>query len=281
MVTVAGSATNPTIGTSAGDLMLSAATYKALQITGVAGAVNYAAIAGSASTHPHISSNSGGVFLGGAQANPEVLVGFSGGATRYITLTGSNGGNPTIGTSAGNLALAPAGGGSVILASGTNTGYELSDGTIAGVMRTASTILAIGTTTDHTVAMYAGGAIQAVFTSIPTATRYVSFTGSAAGNPTIGTSAGSLVISTTLSVSGNLFSAGYGQLHSDDATPAGGATNTGLFFGSAAVGIYFGSGAPTVAAARGSLYIRTDNGANTSLYVNRDGSTTWAAVTSA
>jgi hypothetical protein len=70
-------------------------------------------------------------------------------------------------------------------------------------------------------------------------------------------------------------------------TPAGGvssgtiAARTALTFGSSFVGIYIGSGAPTLTAAQGSLYIRTDNGANTSLYVNRDAGTTWAAVTSA
>jgi hypothetical protein len=69
----------------------------------------------------------------------------------------------------------------------------------------------------------------------------------------------------------------------DTATPAGGSTAARLLFGTTAgFGIYYGSGAPTVSAAAGSLYIRTDNaGASLRLYSNTSGSTTWAAITSA
>jgi hypothetical protein len=49
----------------------------------------------------------------------------------------------------------------------------------------------------------------------------------------------------------------------------------------AGMGVYFGSGAPTVAAAKGSIYLRSDgSSASTRLYVS-DGSTTWIAVTTA
>ena len=63
------------------------------------------------------------------------------------------------------------------------------------------------------------------------------------------------------------------------ATPAGGVA--GINLGSANIAILWGSGAPTATPARGSLYIRTDNGTNTALYVAKDASGTWAAVTSA
>jgi hypothetical protein len=47
------------------------------------------------------------------------------------------------------------------------------------------------------------------------------------------------------------------------------------------MGIYVGSGAPTVAAAKGSIYLRSDGSStSTRLYVS-DGSTTWIAVTTA
>lgn len=50
----------------------------------------------------------------------------------------------------------------------------------------------------------------------------------------------------------------------------------------AGLGIYFGSGAPTVSAAQGSLYIRTDgSSASTRLYVNTNGTTGWTNVTTA
>ena len=74
-----------------------------------------------------------------------------------------------------------------------------------------------------------------------------------------------------------------GNITADSATAlvAGGAsafiaTNTAV-----GMGMYIGSGAPTVAAAKGSLYLRSDgSSASTRLYVS-DGSTTWIAVTTA
>lgn len=68
---------------------------------------------------------------------------------------------------------------------------------------------------------------------------------------------------------------------SASALVAGGAaafigTNT-----AAGMGVYFGSGAPSVAAAKGSLYLRSDgNSVSTRMYVS-DGGTTWIAVTTA
>lgn len=50
----------------------------------------------------------------------------------------------------------------------------------------------------------------------------------------------------------------------------------------AGFGLYLGSGAPTITAAKGSLYLRSDgSSASTRLYVNSDGATTWVAVTTA
>ena len=48
------------------------------------------------------------------------------------------------------------------------------------------------------------------------------------------------------------------------------------------MGIYFGSGAPTVSAAKGSLYLRSDGSStSTRAYINSDGATTWTALTTA
>jgi hypothetical protein len=50
----------------------------------------------------------------------------------------------------------------------------------------------------------------------------------------------------------------------------------------AGMGVYFGSGAPTVAAAKGSLYLRSDgSGTADRAYINTNGSTTWTALTTA
>ena len=62
--------------------------------------------------------------------------------------------------------------------------------------------------------------------------------------------------------------------------PAGGTAGSGLKVSSTAnFGVFFGSGVPTLSAAKGSLYMRSDgSGINDRMYVNTDGSTTWTAV---
>jgi len=67
------------------------------------------------------------------------------------------------------------------------------------------------------------------------------------------------------------------------ATTSGGVQGAGIQFGSTFLfGVYFGSGAPTLSAAKGSLYLRSDGSTtNNRMYVNTDGSTTWTAVTTA
>jgi hypothetical protein len=83
------------------------------------------------------------------------------------------------------------------------------------------------------------------------------------------------VTAATVSATGNI------TADSASALVAGGAsafiaTNTAV-----GMGVYIGSGAPTVAAAKGSIYLRSDgSSASTRLYVS-DGSTTWIAVTTA
>ena len=52
----------------------------------------------------------------------------------------------------------------------------------------------------------------------------------------------------------------------------------------ASLGISFlaGTGAPTMSAAKGSIYVRTDGSStSTRMYINTDGGTTWTNVTTA
>jgi hypothetical protein len=67
------------------------------------------------------------------------------------------------------------------------------------------------------------------------------------------------------------------------AIPAGGTAGVGYKFSSTAnFGVFFGSGAPTLSAAKGSLYLRSDGSAtNNRAYINTDGGTTWTALTTA
>lgn len=65
----------------------------------------------------------------------------------------------------------------------------------------------------------------------------------------------------------------------DTATPSGGSAAAFLQLGTTAgFGIYFGSGAPTVSAAQGSIYLRTNGTTiNNRAYLNTGG-TTWTGI---
>ena len=80
--------------------------------------------------------------------------------------------------------------------------------------------------------------------------------------------------------SGAISSVGNARILSGTAVPAGGTAGAGYLMSSTAnLGVFFGSGAPTLSAAQGSLYLRTDSSTtNTRMYVNTDGSTTWTSV---
>lgn len=71
------------------------------------------------------------------------------------------------------------------------------------------------------------------------------------------------------------------QLLSTTAIPAGGSTGRGYRFSSTSnFGVFFGSGAPSLSAAQGSLYLRSDgNATNNRAYINTNGGTTWTAIT--
>lgn len=67
------------------------------------------------------------------------------------------------------------------------------------------------------------------------------------------------------------------------AIPAGGTAGRGFLLSSTSnFGVFFGSGAPTLTAAKGSLYMRSDGSGTTNrAYINTDGGTTWTALTTA
>lgn len=98
----------------------------------------------------------------------------------------------------------------------------------------------------------------------------------------------SVSIPGTLAVTGAITGAstsntGSVTAHSGTAVPAGGTAGAGLLVSSTAnLGVFFGSGAPTLSAAQGSVYIRTDGSStSTRLYINTNGATTWTNVTTA
>jgi len=74
---------------------------------------------------------------------------------------------------------------------------------------------------------------------------------------------------------------GGATFYSGTAVPAGGTTGAGVKLSSTAnLGVFFGSGAPTLSAAKGSLYLNTTGSGTTDrAYINTNGSTTWTALT--
>jgi hypothetical protein len=88
---------------------------------------------------------------------------------------------------------------------------------------------------------------------------------------------------TSLVITGGLTTTTDVTVRSATAIPAGGTTGSGIKFSSTTnFGVFHGSGAPTLSAAKGSLYLRSDgSGTGDRAYINTDGSTTWTALTTA
>lgn len=95
---------------------------------------------------------------------------------------------------------------------------------------------------------------------------------STTGAVTVDATFGADTTVSTLTASGNI------TADSTQAVVAGGAPAF-LATTTANLGIFIGSGAPTVSAAKGSLYLRTDGSSGTTrAYINTDGATTWTAI---
>jgi hypothetical protein len=100
------------------------------------------------------------------------------------------------------------------------------------------------------------------------------------------TTTGALIVSGGAGVAGNVFvggntsTVGNNAILTATAIPAGGTTGAGYKLSSTAnFGVFFGSGAPTLSAAQGSLYMRTDGSSTTTrMYINTNGTTGWTNV---
>jgi hypothetical protein len=96
------------------------------------------------------------------------------------------------------------------------------------------------------------------------------------GTVTVTGTFGAATSVTTLTATGNI------TADSASGLVAGGASAFIATNVAAGMGIYVGSGVPTVAAAQGSLYLRSDGSTtSTRAYINTNGSTTWTALTTA
>jgi hypothetical protein len=98
------------------------------------------------------------------------------------------------------------------------------------------------------------------------------------------TGTGNISLGRATTVNGQFQANGPALLAASESIAAGGGANcyTSVGQGATAPRIVAGSGAPTIAAPKGSLYLRIDgSGVGDRMYVNTDASTTWTAVTTA
>jgi fibronectin-binding autotransporter adhesin len=200
-------------------------------------------------------------------------------ATGVITSTANvTGGNILTGgliSAAGNVTGGNILGGANVNAT-THTGAtaSLSGNITGGNILTAGLISAAGNVTGGNILTaglisvtgnITGGNISAVI--------HTGTTASLSGNVT----GGNVLSSALISAVGNA------MILSGTAMPAGGTAGAGYKLSSTNnFGIFFGSGAPTLSAAQGSLYLRSDGSTtNDRMYVNTNGATTWTAVITA
>jgi hypothetical protein len=100
-------------------------------------------------------------------------------------------------------------------------------------------------------------------------------TGAVATSATFGTSTSVTSLAAT-----NITATATVTARSGVALTAGGAPGFIATTAANNMGIYFGSGVPTVSAAKGSLYLRSDGTTtNDRAYINTDGATAWTALT--
>lgn len=135
-----------------------------------------------------------------------------------------------------------------------------------------------GATNNNTALVYAkiGPAADWGATSVTSLPTFIGFSTTPAGALTAVTRM-SIQPNGRVEIGQNL------KVGQEQAIPAGGVAGQGITLSATTnFGIYFGSGVPTLSAAQGSLYMRSDGSStSTRMYVNTNGSTTWTAVTTA
>jgi hypothetical protein len=197
----------------------------------------------------------GQTLLGGASGAQTVQVNTTTNTGQYTLFTRNNASNEqqiqAVGAAGANISVSSAGVGSVILKTNTSTQQ-----------------FAIANTTS--------------------AVNYVQVTGGVTGNPATVTASAqgsdaNVNMRLTPKGTGTLLTATAATILDGTAIPAGGTAGAGYKLSSTAnFGIFFGSGAPTLSAAKGSLYMRSDGSSiATRMYINTDGSTTWTNVVTA
>lgn len=239
----------------------------------------------------------GNALINGVTATTGNVTGGNLRTTGQMSAAGNvTGGNISTGgliTAIGNITGGNLNTGAQVVATGNITGGNvLSVGLVQGAITSATgNVIGGNITTVGQVSATANITGGNILTA-----GLLSVTGNITGGNVLGGANVNAVLhtGTTISVTanitgGNILSGavvsavGAATILSGTAVPAGGTTGAGYKFSSTTnLGIFFGSGAPTLTAAQGSLYMRTDGSATSDrMYVNTDGATAWTPVITA
>lgn len=216
-----------------------------------------------------------GISITGAAAASGVAVAvISSGTNENLTLDAKGSGTVTVnGTGTGAITLARATGvtGAVTVTSAAAAALSVgANGATNPVLSVDASTSSAATGLAITGAAAAGGLGVAVISSGTNEALTLNAKGS--GTITLGNTS-----------TGNINAVRKLLVMSATTLPAGGATGQGIqIFTTSNLGIFAGSGAPTLTAAKGALYLRSDGtGTGDRAYINTDSGTTWTALTTA
>jgi hypothetical protein len=239
----------------------------------------------------------GNALINGVTATTGNITGGNLRTTGQMSASGNvTGGNVSTGgliTATGNVTGGNLNTGAQIVATGNITGGNVLSGALVqgAILSATGNVIGGNVTTGGQVSATANITGGNILTA-----GLLSATGNITGGNVLGGANVNAVLhtGTTISVTanitgGNILSGavvsavGAATILSGTAVPVGGTAGAGYKMSSTTnLGIFFGSGAPTLIAAQGSLYMRTD-GSSTSdrMYVNTDGASNWTSVTTA
>jgi len=223
-------------------------------------------------------------ITGAAAAGGVAIAAISSGANENITLDALGTGTITLGgTSTGNIVLGRATGVTGALTVTSAGASALAVG-LNGSTNPALTVDASTASSATGLRIKSAAAAAGVAVDVTSSGANENLTINALGSGTItfgNTSTGQITFQRATTVNSSFICNGAAGVAKGEALPAGGNSNASITATTTAnFGFYFGSGAPSVNAAKGSMYLRSDgSGVGDRAYINTDGAGTWTAIT--